>query len=295
MFQDYLFFGVDSKVFYSYRMLHLSKLVEETRKRHNLSLEKGLYLSDVLLGSVLMASLLDYEERINLRVHCGQDFTIGVETTFQAQTRGYFEGNDESPIVKQIEKGEKPEVEFMVRTLRSQRKKQGYFEGITSMQTASLQEALNDHLQSSYQMNTKLKISSWIDESSQTLRAFGAIYQELPEIPAQVSSTLQTYVKSLPSMKELYLFNSDPDILAQKLIPDETKSVKSINPEFVCACSPQKCEDAISAFPLHDIEDMLKKGDDIHIKCHYCSTNHIVLVDKIAQLYTRLATKGQLN
>ncbi len=144
-------------------------------------------------------------------------------------------------------------------------------------------------------MNTKLKISSWIDEPTQTLRAFGVIYQELPEIPPHVSSTLLMYVKSLPSMQELYLFNSDPDILAQKVIPDETKAVKSLCPQFVCSCSAQKSEDAITAFPLEEIEDMLQKGEDVHVKCHYCSTDHVVLVDKIAQIFTRLSNIGQLN
>ena len=91
MFQDYLFFGVDTKVFYCYRMLHLSNLAEEAKNLHNLNPQRALLLSDALLGSVLLSSILDYEERINLRIHCGSDFTIGTETSFQGETRGYIE------------------------------------------------------------------------------------------------------------------------------------------------------------------------------------------------------------
>ncbi|MES2614900.1 MAG: Hsp33 family molecular chaperone HslO [Bdellovibrionota bacterium] len=295
MFQDYLFFGVDSKVFYSYRMLHLSATVEEARKMHGLSLNKGLLLSDALLGSVLLSSLLEYEQRINLRIHCGDHFTIGTETNAEAQTRGYIECNENSDIVKSIDQGTKAESELIVRSIRSQKNKTSLFEGVTSSYTNSIQDALNEHLSSSYQMNTKLRLNSWINPESQTLCAFGVIYQELPEIPMQISTKLENYIASLPSMQELYLFNSDPDILAQKLIPDETKAVKSIHPKFVCECSTEKVESAIAAFPVEDLEDMIHKRKDIEVKCHYCSKNHIVTAQRVGEIYTRLLNLNNLN
>lgn len=295
MFQDYLFFAVDSKVFYSYRMLHLSTIVEEARKMHNLNLERGLLLSDALLGSVLLSSLLDYEERINLRVHCSEHFTIGTETTFEAQTRGYIECNENSSVVQELDQGHKFEGELIIRSVRSQKNKTGLFEGVTSTFTNNIQEALNEHLSASYQMNTKIRLNSWVDQETQTLRAFGVIYQELPDIPQQVSSELENYINSLPSMRELYIFNSDPDILAQKLIPNETKAIKSLNPKFVCACSAEKAEEAIATFPLDDIEDMLQKEKDVEVKCHYCNKNHVVTVKKIGEIYTKLLNVNHLN
>lgn len=295
MFQDYLFFGVDSKVFYSYRMLHLSSLVEEARELHNLNEKRALLLSDAFLGGVLLSSLLDYEERINLRIHCGEHFTIGIETDYIAQTRGYIECSEESEVVKHIDSGEKIETGFVVRSVRSQKNKSGLFEGVTSSFTHSIQDALNEHLSSSYQMNTQLKISSWVDPISQKINAFGVIYQELPEIPADVSTKLQNYVKSLPSMKELYLSNSDPDILAQKLIPDETKGVKSLHPKFVCQCSAKKAEDAIAVFPLTDIEDMIHQAKNVEIKCHYCNKNHVLTVEKIGEIYKKLLNLNHIN
>lgn len=295
MFQDYLFFGVDSKVFYSYRMLHLSALVEDVRKMHNLNLQRGLLLSDALLGSLLFSSLLDYEERINLRIHCGEHFTIGTETNFIAQTRGYLECNEESDVVKGIDSGKKIETGIVIRSVRTQKNKVGLYEGVTSSFTDNLQDAFNEHLSSSYQMNTKLRIHSWVDPDTQTLRAFGAIYQELPEIPNNVATKLQNYIQSLPSMKELYLFNSDPDILAQKLIPDETKPVKSLNPVFFCGCSVQNVEDAVSIFPLEDLEDMIHKSEDINVKCHYCGRNHLVTIKRIGEIYSKLLNLKDLN
>jgi molecular chaperone Hsp33 len=295
MFQDYLFFGVDSKVFYSYRMLHLSALAEEARKKHGLNLERGLLLSDALLGSLLLSSLLEYEERVNLRIHCGDDFTIGTETTFLGETRGYIECNENSLLVQEIDRAHRPDLNYVVRSIRSQKNKTNLFEGVTSSLTNNIEDALNEHLSSSYQMNTKIRIESWVDKETQTLRAFGIIYQELPEIPENVSDKLATHINSLPTMKELYLENSDPDILAKKAIPDETKAIKSIQPKFVCSCSTAKVEEAVSLFPVKDIEEMIKKSENVEVKCHYCSTNHIVTVSKLDEIYSKILSQNHLN
>lgn len=285
MFQDYLFFGVDTKVYYSYRMLHLSHLVEEAKNLHNLNTNRALLLSDALLGSVLLSSILDFEERVNLRFHCNSDFTIGTETSYQAETRGYIECNENSEIVKQIDLGNNIIPEFQIRSMRSQRKKSNLFEGLTVSKGNSIEQALNEHLASSYQMNTQLKISSWINNADGKINAFGVIFQELPDIPEEVSIKLRQHIAELPSMKELYLADSDADILAKKLIPDQTKAVKSINPKFVCSCSQERVENVIVTLPLAEISDILNKAEDLEMKCHYCNKNYIVTMQTISKIY----------
>ena len=292
MFQDYLFFGVDTKVYYSYRMLHLSHLVEEAKNLHNLNNNRALLLSDTLLGSVLLSSILDYEERINLRIHCGSDFTIGTETSYLAETRGYIECNEESEIVTQRDLGNNIIPELQIRSMRSQRKKSTLSEGHTVSKLNSIEQALNDHLSSSYQMNTYLKISSWVNENDGKINAFGVIYQELPDIPESVSEKLKNHIASLPSMKDLYLLNSDADVLSKKLIPDETKAVKSLNPKFVCSCSQERVESVLVTLPMEDLSDIIKKSEDLEMKCHYCNRNYIVGMNKISQIY---ASRSNVN
>lgn len=292
MFQDYLFFGVDTKVYYSYRMLHLSHLAEEAKKLHHLNTNRALLLSDALLGSVLLSSILDYEERVNLRFHCNSDFTIGTETSYQAETRGYIECNENSEIVKQLDQGNNIVPEFQIRSMRSQRKKSTLFEGLTASKSNSIEKALNEHLAASYQMNTYLRISSWINKEDGKINAFGVIYQELPDIPEEVSIKLKKHIDSLPSMKDLFLIDSDADVLAKKLIPDNTKAVKSINPKFVCSCSQERVENVLVTLPLTDLSDIINKAEDLEMKCHYCNKNYIVTMQTVSQIY---ASRNQVN
>lgn len=292
MFQDYLFFGVDTKVFYSYRMLHLSHLVAEAKEKHQLNNKRALLLSDALLGCVLLSSVLDYEERINLRIQCGSHFTIGTETTFQAETRGYIECDDSSEIVKNIDEGKATRFDLHIRSLRSQRHNQNLFEGNTISTNSTIEEALNEHLKSSYQMNTRIRIGSWVDTNDGKIHSFGLIYQELPGIPEDVSLKLNQHIDALPSIQSLYSENSDPDVLVKRVIPDETKAIKSLNPKFVCSCSLEKVQAAVSSFPLMDLEDMVAKSENLQVKCHYCNTTHVVHLDQIKNILENVRKHG---
>ncbi len=293
MLQDYLFFGVDTQVNYCYRMLHLSNLVEEASRRHELTTNRALLLSDTLLASVLLSSILDDEERINLRVHCGSDFTIGTETTCQAETRGYIDCNENSFLVQQIDLGlamvggdcGQSGLELYVRSVRARLGKAGLFEGQTVSKTDSIETALNEHLVSSYQMNTRLFIASWNNEEENKINAFGVIYQELPEISLESAQKLKHHLATLRSVKELFLQNRDPDVLASKLIPDKTKAIKSLSPKFICHCSQERVESMLVTLSSEELKDILNKCHDLDIKCHYCSKKYTISVNTISQIY----------
>lgn len=285
MDQDYLFFGVDSNVSYCYRMLHLSHLVEKAKNIHGLNSERALLLSDSLLGCVLLSSILDYDERVNLRIQCNSDFTIGTETTFQAETKGYIECNDESSLVKSLDEGKILISELQVRSLRSQRNNKGLFEGLSTSRTQSIEVALNEHLQTSFQMNTVLKLSSWVNEESGKIEAFGVIFHELPDISVEVSEKLKKHIESLPPIKDLFLENDDADELAKKLIPDETKAIKNLNPKLVCSCSQQAVEGVLLTLPISELQDIINKSENVELKCHYCSKSYVVGCERVMEMY----------
>ncbi|MFN7609645.1 MAG: Hsp33 family molecular chaperone HslO, partial [bacterium] len=98
MFQDYIFFAVDTPVYYSFRMAHVSRLVKDAQERHGLSLHRALFLGDALVGTLLLASLLDYGEQINVRLHCGEHFSIGCEATYEGVIRGYIDCSPGSAV-----------------------------------------------------------------------------------------------------------------------------------------------------------------------------------------------------
>ena len=284
MFQDYLFYGADLEFKYAYRMLHLSNLVQKAQKLHGLADARAVLLGETLLGSVLLASVLQEEELVNLRVQCGDHFTAGAETTRLASTRGYAEFDEDSLVVKALDEGARPSADLLIRSLRAQSNGK-VFEGRTAFSAAlPFEEALNDHLERSFQMSLRVKLQCWPDREDGLLRAFAVIYMDLPGLSAPEAERLHQHIDALPSMQELYSRSSDPDALGKALTPQETRAIKSLVPEWICTCSQSSVEQMLLKLPTDEWEDILEKNEPLEIKCHYCSTKYNVGVPRIKEI-----------
>ncbi|MCA2961783.1 MAG: Hsp33 family molecular chaperone HslO [Silvanigrellales bacterium] len=287
MFQDYLLYATDVEVRYAYRMVHLSRVVQQAQALHGLGDERAILLGEALLAGCLVSSALDDDERLNLRVQCGDDFTLATETTSHLDIRGYI-ACEETPLVSAIDLGERPLAALIIRTLRAKQQTGKIFEGVTKFLTNSVEEAINDHMRHSYQVNARLRIDCWKDPTDGLLRAFGVIYLALPNIDSDVASHLWEHVDGLPLLRELYARSDDPDALAKSMIPDDTRPVRSVNPRWSCACSQESVERMLISIPQEELQDMVRAGEALEIKCHYCSTNYAVSIDRQKELLASL-------
>ncbi len=277
MFQDYLFYGTDIQTQYAFRMCNLSNIVEGARKRHGLNVQRGVLLGDVMLGSVLLASLLEEEERINLRVHLASEFTIAAETTRQGQVKGYFEGEPGSPVLGAIDQGSHFQGDLFVRSVRARRGNDSQtYEGVTKTFSNSIEHAVQSHLAQSFQLKAGIRLGTWLDEKSGQLCSFGAVFLELPNLAPKVSNELWEHVSSLPDMRELWARNSDPDMLARAFIPHDLRAINSINPVWLCTCSQASAEKMLGLLSSADLSEMIAGSDETDVKCHYCGTSYRV-------------------
>ena len=291
MFQDYMFYGTDVEVKYAFRVIHLSALAQQAQASHGLAEHRGKLLAEALAAGCLIASVLDEEERVNIRVQCGDDYTLATETTCQAEARGYLECNS-GEFMSAFDNGENPVAALMVRSIRAKSQSGKLFEGVTKFLTNSLEEAFNDHIKHSYQINAKLKVDSWIDNVDNKLRAFGVIYSELPNMSASDRENLWQHVAALPLLREIHSEGDDPDELIAKLVPHKVHPVKSLKPLWVCKCSNESIERMLLSLPVEELQDMVREAKPLDIKCHYCSTNYAVTVDRQKEL---LASSGAVQ
>jgi molecular chaperone Hsp33 len=287
MFQDYLLHATDVEVRYAYRMAHLSEVVQEAQRLHGLSDARAILLGEALLAGCLISSVLDDDERVNLRIQCGDDFTVATETTQHLEMRGYI-ATEETPMVAAIDLGQRPLAALLIRTLRAKALTGKIFEGVTKFLTNSFEEALNDHMRHSYQLNARMRIDCWIDPTDSKLRAFGVIYFTLPNIDPDVAARLWEHVDGLPLLRDLCKRTDDPDLLVKALIPDDTRPVRSVNPKWRCTCSQESVERMLISIPQEELQDMVRAGEALDIDCHYCSANYTVGSDRQKELLASL-------
>jgi molecular chaperone Hsp33 len=292
MFQDYLFYGTDVETRYAFRMIHLTSLVRHAQSLHGLAGAEAELLGQGLLAGILLASILEDEERINLRFHSDNDFTMGIETTRHAVTRGYLEVNPDSQLMTEYVRRHNPVLPWMVRSLRSKSGAGGLFEGISRTDAPSLQAAVNEHLSASYQMKTQVRLDCWTSPKDGQLYASGVIYLELPKLPSSVAQELWSHVDQMPLLRDIFGETMhDPDALSARLIPHQVRAINSVNPSWGCSCSLHSIETMLKKLGYEELISLSDEGKPSEIRCHYCNKFFSVGVDRLRELANELESE----
>lgn len=61
--------------------------------------------------------------------------------------------------------------------------------------------------------------------------------------------------------------------------------VECPTPEFRCNCSPEKMLGAVKTLPPDQRKDVLEKGEDLVVTCHFCNTKHALTVSDLRQAF----------
>jgi molecular chaperone Hsp33 len=284
MFQDYLFYGSDVETRYAFRLVHLSSLVQQAATRHGLVGARAQILGEVLTSGVLLSSILETEERVNLRLHMGSAWTAASETTCHAQTRGYLEASESASFLDQLDAGALHPEPVIVRTLRSIPGSAHLTEGFTESVMHSVEQVVNEHLEQSFQTRARVKVTCWFDQT-QALRAYGAIYLELPHLAEAVRRELMGHVSALPSFEALSgQCADDPDRLAAALVPHPFRAINSVSPVWQCNCSQASVEGMLLSLPASELLDMAEKAEPVSVTCHYCNTAYGLSPERLREL-----------
>lgn len=295
MFQDYLVYATDLNTHYAFRVVHLSHLVQDAVARHRLTGARAECLGEALVCGILLSSLLEQEERVNLRLQMGSSFTLATETTRHAETRGYLETPEFDEFFQNLQSAAKGQHDVIVRSLRSLSSTSKLTEGITQCRFESVSEAVADHLKHSFQVGSRLKASCWVDDAGQ-LRAYGVVYLDLPGMPQQIGKELDSTAALFHEFSEFaeHILD-DPDQLLKILSPRQFRVVNSVVPEWKCTCSQAGIEDMLLSLGQRELLEMGQQTEPTKITCHFCSTEYIVPSERIQELALSKVSADEAN
>ena len=57
--------------------------------------------------------------------------------------------------------------------------------------------------------------------------------------------------------------------------------------QFSCNCSKKRVEQAVVSIGRKEIEAMIRDGEDIEVKCHFCNTAYQYTVEELKQILKR--------
>lgn len=284
-FKDRIIKGITTDGHFKISVVKTTDVVREAAERHQLSLLSKVVLGKAMTATMLLASELKKEERIQLRMDGnGPLKTIIAEANSLGEVRGYV--GDSTAELDYTSEGV---------TLGD-----GIGLGVLSLtkvlyneaepRTSSIEIATGDvtsdvarYLAQSEQIPSAVLLDVGIDDDGLITQAGGLLLQRLPGAPEGQIDMLQERLASFPPIDQLLNDGQYIDEIMKKSVsPIEVKELSRQPVDFFCRCSRERFLDALSMLNIDDLKEM--KGESQEIVCHYCNNREEISKDDIAKL-----------
>ncbi|MFP8489596.1 Hsp33 family molecular chaperone HslO [Gracilimonas sp. Q87] len=291
-FKDRLIKGITTDGHFKISVVKTTEVVKTAKSNHSLSLLNTVVLGKAMTATMLLASELKGEERIQLRMD--GDGPIGflvAEANQVGEIRGYV-GNPAAELDYT-----NPEVQIG----------DGIGLGILTFskvlyneaepRTSSIEIVNGDitsdiahYLAQSEQIPSALLLDVGIDEEGEVTHAGGLMIQRMPGAPDGQIDMLQERLGSFPAIDELLSDGQYIDeIMAKAVSPLKVKELNRQPVDFFCRCSRKRFKNALSLLSLDDLKDM--EGEGQEVVCQYCNTKETISKEEVEQIVLEAQAK----
>ncbi len=262
-------------------------LTEEARTRHETSPVATAALGRLLTGGVLMGSMMkNPEDVLTLQIKC--DGPIG-GLTVTADAMGHVKGYVNHPEVMLPPKNGKLDVggalgQGILNVIKDMGLKEAY-SGQTILQTGEIAEDLTYYFAASEQVPSSVGLGVLMNRDNTVRCAGGFIVQVMPFVEERVLRQLEENIGAMRSVTDMLDGGHSPEeMLSGVLSGMEVEITDTMPAVFACNCSEGRIEKALISIGKNEIEDMIRDGKPIEVKCHFCNTAYTFSVEKLGQI-----------
>lgn len=264
-----------------------TRLTEEARSRHQTSPVATAALGRLLTGGVLMGSMMkNPEDVLTLQIKC--DGPIG-GLTVTADAMGHVKGYVNHPEVMLPPKNGKLDVggalgQGILNVIKDMGLKEPY-SGQTILQTGEIAEDLTYYFTASEQVPSSVGLGVLMNRDNTVRCAGGFIIQVMPFVEERVLRQLEENIGAMRSVTDMLDGGHSPEeMLSGVLSGMEVEITDTMPAGFACSCSERRIEKALISIGKSEIEDMIRDGKPIEVKCHFCNTAYTFSVEKLGQI-----------
>lgn len=264
-----------------------TRLTEEARSRHQTSPVATAALGRLLTGGVLMGSMMkNPEDVLTLQIKC--DGPIG-GLTVTADAMGHVKGYVNHPEVMLPPKNGKLDVggalgQGILNVIKDMGLKEPY-SGQTILQTGEIAEDLTYYFAASEQVPSSVGLGVLMNRDNTVRCAGGFIIQVMPFVEERVLRQLEENIGAMRSVTDMLDGGHSPEeMLSGVLSGMEVEITDTMPAGFACSCSERRIEKVLISIGKSEIEDMIRDGKPIEVKCHFCNTAYTFSVEKLGQI-----------
>lgn len=292
LLKDRIIKGIHKKGHFKVSVVKTTQLVEEARKRHHLSPLATIYLGKAMTATMLLASELKGEERLQLRIDAnGPLQQIMVEANKNGEIRGYVAQPQASidPTTQQLEDGLGIGLLQIEKVLYNKAKPKT---STVELKASDITTDIAYYLEQSEQISSFLNIDLDFDEDGSIRQIGGILIQMLPGAPDHVYIELQERLSSLPRIPELFADDVYIDQIMERVTGSmDVRELERYPVDFYCRCSKERFEGALALLNIDELEAMTQEAQQM--VCHYCNESYVFTADEMKSLVRE--AKSRLN
>lgn len=254
---------------------------EEARKAHNLSPEAAALCAQGIVAAGLLAAYVKGEERLTVQIQAEQPpMSFFAEIDAEGHVRARI-----SPTTARPGPGGK--LSGVLLAIKADAKREMY-RGLTEIRDQTLEQALEEHLRVSSQLDAVLRLETQATEAGVEV-ASGVLLERLPEAsdkPSMGREAFQARYRSLPegSAADVVEGLRHCKLLDGSFSPLEDRAVL-----WQCRCSQEKVEGMLFGLETRELQAMAHEDHGAEVVCHFCNTVYKVSEARLREI---LATRA---
>ena len=262
--------------------------VETARAAHDTSPVMTAALGRLLCAGAMMGSMMKGEADI-LTLQVQGDGPAG-GLTVTADSRGRVKGYAVNPqVILPPNSQGKLDVGGAVgagslRVIKDLGLKEPYV-GQTQLQTGEIAEDLTYYFAASEQVPSSVGLGVLMEKNNTVKQAGGFIVQLMPFAEGNVIEKLEANLSRIHSVTKLLEDGNSPEQILGILLEGMDMEILSDMPvEFYCNCSRERVAKALYSIGKKEMDEMIKDGEPVEVKCHFCNTAYQFSVEDLVQI-----------
>lgn len=262
-----------------------TETVEKARKIHDTFPTATAALGRVISGTLLLASTLKENQKVTLQIKGdGPIREILAEADAKYRVRAYIKRphihmglkDGKLDVGRAIGKG-------FINVIRDLGLREVYQSSVP-LQTGEIATDLAYYLNVSEQIPSAVSLGVYVDTDNSVKASGGFMIQRLPGARDEVISFIERKLSSVKTASSMILEGLTPLQIIEEAVGLPVDILDEREVGYYCPCSRERVLDAIVAIGKKEIEDMLKKGENIEVTCKFCGKEYDVSVKELDEI-----------
>lgn len=264
------------------------ELVETARRHHNTTPVMTAALGRLLSAGAMMGSMMKGDnDKLTLQIQCsGPAKGLTVTSYPNGNVKGFaVNPQADLPLRADNHLDVGGALDLGVLTVIKDMGLKEPYAGQCELKTGEIGDDLTYYFASSEQIPSSVGLGVLVNPDGTVKQAGGFIIQLMPFTPDEVIDKLEQKLMNTPSVTELLEMGLTPEEILDSIVGEFGVTIEDTLPTaFVCDCSRKRVSAALATLSKKDMNDMIKTGEGIEVKCSFCNTAYNFSVNDLMAL-----------